>query len=224
MDFVIYLLDAKALCDETFFQKFYEKMPLHRKEKIKKMKAPLKRVESLAAGIVSEFALENAGISGKQRIPEILKGGKPVYKGFSMNLSHSDLRIMCAIAPVNVGCDVERTGRKGTKDIARRFFSEAEKEYAEVSDENFLRIWTLKESYVKLLGQGLSKTFDSFSFENLGEKEILCVRDEGLINKDISFLEIDFGDGFRQSVAYEKTDKTPVIKWLEIKEDGVCIR
>ncbi len=224
MDFVIYLFDARALSDETVFLKFFEKMPLYRKEKINKIKAPAKRMESLGAGIVSEFALDNAGIFGELREPEISKEGKPVYKGFSMNLSHSDLRIMCVIAPVNVGCDVERTGRKNAKDIAKRFFSDGEKEYATGSDENFTRVWTLKESYVKLLGTGLSKAFDSFSFVNLCENAEIRVVDDDRVNENCSFFEVDFFDGFKQAVAYEKTGKHPVVKWLDIKEDRVCIR
>ncbi|MCR4989270.1 MAG: 4'-phosphopantetheinyl transferase superfamily protein [Lachnospiraceae bacterium] len=72
---------------------------------------------------------------------------------------------------LGIGCDIEkiRPPEKGTLKIAERFFHQKEKDHIasirDVSDRDkaFCLIWTLKESYLKAGGSGLSKALDSFS-------------------------------------------------------------
>lgn len=97
--------------------------------------------------------------------------GKPYLKEFSdihFNMSHSGLWVVVAIADKNVGIDVEKI-RKAPLGVANRFFSEPEKNQlfaamnSEIQQDHFFTLWTLKESFLKALGKGLTKSLSSFT-------------------------------------------------------------
>jgi 4'-phosphopantetheinyl transferase len=101
--------------------------------------------------------------------PEIVpqKGIPPLR----FNLSHTDSLIVCAVVlKQDIGVDVENMERKGAMvDIADRFFSQNEVKDLYALPENekrarFFDYWTLKESYIKARGMGLSLPLDQFSF------------------------------------------------------------
>lgn len=84
------------------------------------------------------------------------------------NLSHTSSLIACGITTYTpVGIDVEdktRTLKNDIMSFARRFFSPHEFEHLanildpEVQHQEFIKLWTLKEAYVKALGRGFSAT------------------------------------------------------------------
>ncbi|WP_367567468.1 4'-phosphopantetheinyl transferase superfamily protein [Lacrimispora sp.] len=95
----------------------------------------------------------------------ILKGehGKPYLKDFPhihYNISHTEGLAACGLGESSLGIDVERI-RPFPDRVAERVFSSAEKRRMkelpqEERDSYFFRIWTLKESYVKALGCGIT--------------------------------------------------------------------
>ncbi len=87
------------------------------------------------------------------------------------NVSHTTGLIACLVGlDRDLGVDVEDTQRPGqTIEIADRFFSRAEVEAlhalpAAYRPERFFEYWTLKESYIKARGMGLSLPLDQFAF------------------------------------------------------------
>jgi len=86
------------------------------------------------------------------------------------NLSHARGLTACAVVlDYEIGIDVEDSTRKINMNIADRFFSVQESEYLGRTMENekanvFFDFWTLKESYIKAKGKGLSIPLDQFSF------------------------------------------------------------
>lgn len=86
------------------------------------------------------------------------------------NISHSGGVTACALVINNdIGLDVEDCQRKIDLGIADRFFSKSEADYLNNCREAekqsvFLDLWTLKESYIKARGMGLSIALDKFSF------------------------------------------------------------
>jgi 4'-phosphopantetheinyl transferase len=87
------------------------------------------------------------------------------------NLSHSSEWVVCAVSRIPViGIDIERCNRNvEVLRLARRFFSP--REYRDVlarADEErkhrFFDYWTLKESYIKARGEGISLGLDKFGF------------------------------------------------------------
>jgi 4'-phosphopantetheinyl transferase len=91
-------------------------------------------------------------------------------EGFTFNLSHSSELVVCAVRLKGaLGVDTEHLKRDVPLSIAKSYFAISEvREMADLSPaqqpERFLRLWTLKESYVKARGMGLSLPLDQFGF------------------------------------------------------------
>ena len=102
--------------------------------------------------------------------------GKPCLKAgvtdipICFNLSHAGGLTACAVVlDHEIGIDVEDSTRKIDINIADRFFSRQESEVIRQTKEDekkkvFFDFWTLKESYIKAKGRGLSIPLDKFSF------------------------------------------------------------
>jgi len=99
--------------------------------------------------------------------------GKPYLPNYSdsvcFNISHSGECALIAIADVPVGVDIEKKNEKSDfLAIAERFFTQDEfsyisgKPYSDQKDA-FYTVWTLKESFVKAVGQGIVYGLDKFS-------------------------------------------------------------
>jgi 4'-phosphopantetheinyl transferase len=87
------------------------------------------------------------------------------------NLSHTDGLIVCIVAlDREVGVDVENLDRPGeTVEIADQFFSPTEATALRslplaAQRQRFFDYWTLKESYIKARGMGVSLPLEQFSF------------------------------------------------------------
>lgn len=89
----------------------------------------------------------------------------------SFNISHTAGLIALGVTGGHaLGIDTEHVGlRRAPLDIADAFFSPQEAqalriEAADTRHERFFDYWTLKESYIKAKGKGLSIPLDQFSF------------------------------------------------------------
>lgn len=69
--------------------------------------------------------------------------------GCYFNISHSHGLVACAVAEVPVGIDVEKI--RPVPPRLLRILSPAEREYVRC-DEDFFRLWTLKEALIKCRG------------------------------------------------------------------------
>jgi 4'-phosphopantetheinyl transferase len=103
--------------------------------------------------------------------PEIDPAAHPGLGPLRFNLSNTRGLIACAVAwDREIGVDVEDTERQGeTVGIADSFFSPLEVRELHALPEarrrdRFFDYWTLKESYIKARGMGLSIPLDQFSF------------------------------------------------------------
>jgi 4'-phosphopantetheinyl transferase len=106
------------------------------------------------------------GAHGKPEV--VIPPGTPCLR---LNLSHTrGLAAAVLTEDHDIGIDVEWLDRKpASVDLAQRFFAPAEcAQLAAVppalANETFLSFWTLKESYIKAIGLGLSQPLESFAF------------------------------------------------------------
>jgi 4'-phosphopantetheinyl transferase len=90
--------------------------------------------------------------------------------GLHFNLAHTEGMVAMAVARApRIGIDVEALGKRAPLPVARRYFSEREAAAlfalpAEQQPLRFLRLWTLKEAYLKALGEGISGGLDRMTF------------------------------------------------------------
>ena len=98
---------------------------------------------------------------------EYAGNGKPVYSGLDthFNLSHAGTCVVCAVSDRPVGIDIERP-RKNAIKVAERFFTQAECDWIGDDILRFARIWTLKEAYAKLTGDGIAGTVSKVEFRH----------------------------------------------------------
>ena len=96
----------------------------------------------------------------------ILQAGMPAIK---FNLTHTDGLTACVVAlDLACGIDAENINRKNRlQAVANRMFADEELKRLSEDDiqKNFFYYWTLRESYVKALGTGLSGSSKNFYFD-----------------------------------------------------------
>ncbi len=173
-------------------------------------------VQSKGAGLLLEkvLALCFDGKSSDDFEKSVGKHGKPLLKGVEYNLSHSGDLAVCAISDKPVGCDVEKV-RRAPEGVANRFFSNGEKKHLssvppERYDEEFFRIWTLRESYVKMTGEGLGLPLGSY--EIIMGEQVRVIRDGQLQECYMKEFEVD---GYRIAVCGMEEEGSPMV-WESI--------
>lgn len=127
--------------------------------------------------------------------------GKPFFKDFpniKFNISHSKNIVICVFSDLEIGCDIEEIRPCDLK-LAKRFFSENEYLYLdslpkEEQDDCFFRYWTLKESYIKAVGKGLSLPLNSFEINLSNELYLEKTTQE---KKHWYFKELNSFEGFK---------------------------
>ncbi len=126
-----------------------------------------KKARSARDELLKRVLEENSGRSFDEI--EIKKGehGKPYADtDFYYNLSHTRGLVVIAISDNEVGIDCEYI-RPANLRIMDKFFSPDEKNAVLSSDDPYneiIKYWTLKESYIKLLGVGFSERVSEINF------------------------------------------------------------
>ncbi len=111
--------------------------------------------------------------------------GKPYIEGYPeyyISVSHCDGMILFASCTSPIGIDIEKR-RENHEKISERFFTENECEKiknAHVPADEFLLVWTRKESFVKMTGEGLKTPLDSF---DVYEKNNYVYKTDSVISK-----------------------------------------
>jgi 4'-phosphopantetheinyl transferase len=90
--------------------------------------------------------------------------------GLHFNIAHTKGLVAMVVArSPHVGIDVEALDKRVPLPVARRYFSAREIDALfalpqEQQPQRFLRLWTLKEAYLKAVGEGLSGGLDRMTF------------------------------------------------------------
>ena len=118
--------------------------------------------ESLCALLLLAALLERANIPSRDLILDRHESGKPRFKNskIEFSLSHSHGYAAAAISDSSrIGIDLEtaKIPHEKAAKLAKRFFTEDEKQAIEADPDSFLRLWTKKEAYTKMLGTPLSE-------------------------------------------------------------------
>ena len=162
------LAPVTALADPERFAEGLARVSAQRREKIARLRREDARRLSLGAALLLDRLLEDEGLSpagdfalGKEGKPYL-----PERPDVHFSLSHSGELALCALSASEIGCDVE-TPRRCELALAERFFHPEESALLFSLPEGeqeaaFLRLWTLKESYLKAIGLGLALPLNAF--------------------------------------------------------------
>ena len=177
------ILYSYRLVEEKEFLEFFEEvqnlLPSSVLRKVKSFKYASDQQRSLIADLmVRLFYVESLGLTLQDIEYEYGQHDKPVLKGVEneyFNISHSGRHIVVAFSDENVGLDVEAI-KKDRRKIAQRFFTASEIEDMDTIGEDeeqiryFYQLWTLKESYMKAIGDGMTMSLSSFAFHQKDSK------------------------------------------------------
>ena len=127
--------------------------------------------------------------------------GKPYIDGSKIffNISHCDGLAVCVLSDKPVGVDCESV-RKASTAVMKKCFGSIEPDYVYNSEDKniaFTRIWTLKESYVKMTGDGVSSTltdkcFDIDESRALFESGAEFIHYDFLLDEEQYFISVSF--------------------------------
>lgn len=169
----LYVTNVSELPDPVEDTKVMEELSKERQKRILSCRREQQRLQSFGAGLLLNKILGRQGI-----LPEMVridKNGKPEVDGICFNLSHSGDIVICAVSEKPVGCDIEQL-KDAPKQVAERSFTEEEKEYLrqfseEEYNREFFRIWTRKESYLKMTGTGIRVPLNKLEIKDCFIKE-----------------------------------------------------
>lgn len=115
------------------------------------------------------------------------KNGKPYLENsnINFNISHCNDVVVVVISDKNIGVDIEDI-KSFNKFVAKKILTDNEKIDLLSSNnrnEYFFKLWTLKESFLKAIGTGLSYGMKNIEFK-IKDKNIICNKNGFLFNQE----------------------------------------
>ncbi len=192
--------------------------------KIERFKRVVNQQRSLLGEVLSRVLIsDNTGIKIKDL--NIIKSdnGKPElqnFPGLYFNVSHSGEWVVMALAKAPVGIDVEKI-KKPVYRIAERYFSQSELENlnslsGSSKQAYFFDLWTLKESYLKMLGKGLTKSLGSFTI--IGSNGVFSLINDKSLKDKVFLKQYNLDPIYKLSVCSEDNKFSSLVQQLEIKQ------
>lgn len=171
----VMLVIAAVNFNDTFnknkFDKLMSVISIEKRKRIDRFHRYEDALRTLIGDILVRCLLcKRLGIKNRELIFGVNEYGKPFLvndTNIQYNISHSGKWVVCSIDNLPVGIDIEQI-KPINMGIAERFFSKEEikslmgKDIVE-RENYFYDLWTLKESYIKAIGKGLSLPLDSFT-------------------------------------------------------------
>lgn len=183
---------------------------------------------ALARGALGEAARAPAaafrfrpGRSGK---PAALLAGREADVSF--NLSHTEglVRVAVMAEPgADLGFDLEACSRPPAPEVEKTVFRPEERAWLAALPEReratgFLRLWTLKEAFVKATGQGLGADLMGFGFEMGEAPRIRFAQGVADLPGDWRFEQRLLGGGFVGAVGLRReAGSAAVFAWEEVE-------
>ena len=216
------ILYSYQLVDDEEFFKFYEKikpkLPLSLLGKIESFKFPADQQRSLIANLmVRQFYSKQLKVNWKEIEFDYNEHDKPSLRNIKeqfFNISHSGNQVVVAFSNKELGIDVEKV-KGDRRKIAKRFFTPSEIEDMEALKieekqvQYFYQLWTLKESYMKAIGSGMTMSLSSFAFKREMNEFKLAFSS---LDMDWHFHSPKWAEGYYLSVCSKHSDSPKVEK------------
>ncbi|GAY78729.1 4'-phosphopantetheinyl transferase family protein [Sporolactobacillus inulinus] len=205
------------------YKKLLSRISKERIVRIKEYRKQEDKIRSVFAELLVRYAVNQFSGCSKQEI-KFCTGinGKPrlmTPKNVHFNLSHSGSWVVCVVDNEPVGIDIEKI-QDIELDVAQQFFTQKECEFLKLSKNSlerkkrFFKIWTMKECFLKAVGEGLSRDLSSFSIElNQNRYPKISTTSEGEnLNCIWKFKQYEIDNDYILSVAdTRKTEKVQMV-------------
>ncbi len=204
--FTVKTLPEKAF--EGYRKRLMDCLPETSRTAVLKFRKPADLQRSLLGEALARTQLSReTGIPAKELAIVRTNKGKPFLKDYPdlhYNISHSGEWVVMAQSDREVGIDVERI-REPHYRIAERFFSahelqELNRLTGNAKKDFFFDLWTLKESYLKLLGKGLTKSLGSFTLKHSNGVFLLVTDDKK--DDSVRFTQVHVDPAYKLSVCH----------------------
>ena len=141
------------------------------------------KYQRMLADKILNYGLEDMfQVDGTSKNIQKGKHGKPYLQGmeqYQYNISNTDGMVVCALSDVDVGVDVEKI-KPFREVILKKCASPQETAYImeteDTKQERFFCVWTLKESYIKMTGEGMRIPLQEVEFRFPGYEEVRCTK------------------------------------------------
>lgn len=156
-------------------------------------------------------------VDGTEKRIEKESNGKPFLKGmeqYHFNISNTDGMVVCAVSDMEIGVDAEKK-KPFRKGILRKCAGPGEKAYILEAEENvqqdlFFRLWTLKESYIKMTGEGMRIPLNEVEFDIIEEEEDIQIT----CSKEGKFYQKNNKEYWMSLCTKESAN----VKWIQVNE------
>ncbi len=214
----VFALNIKDVPEVYLFKPLLSLVDKSKRERLVKFKFQKDLQRGLFADLlIRKFIIENYNTRNKDIYFSVNEYGKPYCEfidDFYFNVSHSGNWVVCAVDNKPVGVDIEKISAIDL-DISKNFFSDKEHNDLMLSNypfDYFFALWSLKESYIKFIGKGLSYPLNSFSMNISGENNIRIDSNNKTI-ENIYFKQYEIDKGYKMAVCSLKRNmpENPVL-------------
>ena len=161
----LFIMDTRCFADKELFAETYKTLSEYRRNKIDSYLYDKDKYLSMGAGYLFEQGLKKFNMPQQYGSVSYGKFGKPKLKTkdrvYNFNISHSGIYSVCAFSSGEVGVDIQIMSDVVSDKLIKTACTPLEQVYLAGLDEQkrrseFFRMWTVKESFMKYIGAGLS--------------------------------------------------------------------
>ena len=169
---MLYLINNVDSLGDEFSERVMLLLSEERREKVQRLHSKNGRLESIAAYMLLRLALHD--IYGINEAVDFIymDKGKPLLKDYPQihfNISHTKGTAASVVSDHEVGVDVQSI-RSVSDNTAKRVLTNDEYskfKSAQNPFEYFCEVWAIKESYMKMTGQGIAAAFKKLPVDEI---------------------------------------------------------
>jgi 4'-phosphopantetheinyl transferase len=169
----LYYFNQYDKIPDDFIEKEMMDMPNERREKAERFRNKIDRLNNVITWVMLKYAIkETFGITDFHISYDIY--GKPYltdYNNVYFNISHCVQGCIVVVSDGKVGVDIQEI-RDFSHSVAEKVCSEAELECLDLSSDKkrlFTKMWVIKESYVKMTGEGITNGLKNIDTTKINE-------------------------------------------------------
>ena len=218
----LYVLKIPQDIKQDLFDTLLKCVDATKRERILKYRNKKDATATLMGDLMVRYLAGNIISVGKEDFAYGYNNNKKPYligcDAFKFNISHSGQYVAVAAGPFEVGCDIQKY-QNNIRGVEQIVFSDSEQKLIK-TDQDLFRIWTLKESFLKAIGEGFTKDVKNYTVvDKKGAVRIIYK------NREYNFCEYNEFENYAVAVcANGNIDmKMNMIEFEEIIGDKVMV-